>query len=206
MSASITTWVGNGIERANSKTPLVILLHGYGANEVDLPPIMDSITGDMPWIAPRAPIAVGSGAFGWYPMTLPLNPDVATTSTATDRLWAWIDAHVAQDVPLKLVGFSQGGFMASQLLRTRPERITKTAILSGFVSGHQQPADERLRALMPHVFYAVGLHDTMISQAAIDRALGWLDGHTFAECHQLKNLGHSINELELQLLSKYLQN
>ncbi len=206
MSATITSWVGNGIERATAAKPLVILLHGYGANEADLPPIITSIAGDLPWVAPRAPIAVGSGAYGWYPMTLPLNPDAATTATATNRLWEWIDTNVAADVPLMLVGFSQGGFMASQLLRTRPERIAKTAILSGFVSGHEQPADRKLRDQMPHVFYAVGLHDTMISQAAIDRALVWLDGHTFAECHQLKNLGHSINELELQLLSKYLQN
>ena len=206
MSATITTWVGNGHEHATAKKPLVILLHGYGANEVDLPSIMDSIQGDHLWVSPRAPIGVGAGSFGWYPMTLPLNPDVATTALATERLWAWIDSRVAKDVPLKLVGFSKGGFMASQLLRTKPERIVKTAILSGFVSGHQQPADELLRKQIPHVFYAIGLHDTMISQAAIDRALDWLEGHTSPELHQLKNLGHSINELELQLLSKYLQN
>ena len=206
MSATITNWVGNGHEQATAKKPLVILLHGYGANEVDLPSIMDSIQGDHLWVSPRAPIGVGAGSFGWYPMTLPLNPDVATAALATERLWAWIDARVAKDVPLKLIGFSQGGFMASQLLRTRPERIVKTAILSGFVSGHQQPADERLRTLLPHVFYAVGLHDTMISQAAIDRSLVWLEAHTSPELHQIKNLAHSINEIELQLLSKYLQN
>ena len=206
MNALISSWVGNALDRANAKTPLVILLHGYGANEADLPSIMDAIAGNMPWVSPRAPIGVGSGSFGWYPMTLPLNPDAATAALATERLWAWIDANVAQDVPLKLVGFSQGGFMASQLLRSRPERITKTAILSGFVSGHAQPGDKKLLQLLPHVFYAIGLHDTMISQAAIDRALEWLEVHTSPELHQLKNLGHSINELELELLSKYLQN
>ncbi len=206
MNTTIATWVGKGFEHASAKKPLVILLHGYGANEVDLPSIMQSIDGDMPWVSPRAPIGVGSGSFSWYPMTLPLNPDVDTTALATKRLWAWIDSHVAPDVPLKLIGFSQGGFMASQLLRTRPERIAKTAILSGFLSGHEQPADQLLRSQVPHVFYAVGLHDTMISQAAIDRTLVWLEGHASPELHQLKNLGHSINELELQLLSKYLQN
>ena len=206
MSAKITTWVGNGHAHATAKKPLVILLHGYGANEVDLPSILDSLEGEHLWVSPRAPIGVGPGSFGWYPMTLPLNPDVATATLATERLWAWIDAHVATDVSLKLIGFSQGGFMASQLLRARPERISKTAILSGFVSGHEQPADHRLRTLLPHVFYAVGLHDTMISQAAIDRSLVWLEGHTSPELHQLKNLAHSINALELELLSRYLQN
>ena len=31
------------------------------------------------------------------------------------------------------VGFSQGGLMATQLLRTRPGRVAATVVLSGFV-------------------------------------------------------------------------
>ena len=203
MNNAINTWVGNGIGQANPKKPLVILLHGYGAHENDLVSIMDSLP-SMPWVAPRAPITVGQQSFGWFPISLPLNPDVATTALATKRLWAWIDEHVAADIPLILIGFSQGGFMASQLLRTRPERILKTAMLAGFVSGYPQIGDQTLAQTKPHVLYCIGELDRAISEAAIDRVHAWAQACTTGEMHLLKNLAHNINATELKILSTYL--
>jgi pimeloyl-ACP methyl ester carboxylesterase len=37
------------------------------------------------------------------------------------------------------VGFSQGGLMATQLLRTRPERVAAIVVLSGFVQAAPPP-------------------------------------------------------------------
>ena len=51
------------------------------------------------------------------------------------------------------VGFSQGGLMATQLLRTRPGRVAATVVLSGFVQAAPQPADEQLAAERPAVFW-----------------------------------------------------
>lgn len=204
MAEQITTWVGDGIAQSNKSKPLVILLHGYGANENDLPDLMNELPRGLPWVSPRAPITLGGNAFAWFPITLPLNPDAQTTEYATARLWQWIDTHVPATTPLIVIGFSQGGFMASQLLRTRPARIAKTAIVAGFVSGHDQPADHELRQLLPHVFYSRGLNDTVVSEVAVGRIKAWLASHASAEVLEVANLAHGINQQTLKALSNYL--
>lgn len=204
MAEQITTWVGDGIAQSNKSKPLVILLHGYGANEVDLPDIMNDLPRGLPWVSPRAPIALGGNSFAWFPITLPLNPDVQTAEYATARLWQWIDAYVPATTPLIIIGFSQGGFMASQLIRTRPERVAKLAILAGFVSGHDQPADQLLRQRQPHVFYSRGLNDTVVSDVAVGRIKGWLLSHTTPEIQEVPNLGHGISQQTLKALAAYL--
>ena len=203
MAEQITTWVGD-ISQSNKSKPLVILLHGYGANEVDLPDIMNDLPRGLPWVSPRAPISLGKNAFSWFPITLPLNPDAETVDYATERLWAWIDAKVPATTPLILIGFSQGGFMASQLLRTRPARIVKTAILAGFVSSHAQPGDATLNQSQPHVFYCRGLNDTAVSEVAVQRIKEWLRNHAQAEVVEIANLAHGINQTALRALSNYL--
>jgi len=204
MAEQITTWVGDGISQSNKNKPLVIMLHGYGANELDLPDIMNHLPKGLPWVSPRAPIGLGGNSFGWFPITLPLNPDAQTAEHATARVWQWIDANVPATTPLIVIGFSQGGFMASQLIRTRPERIAKLAILAGFVSGHDQPADAQLRVKQPHVFYSRGLNDQVISETAVDRIMNWLEAHTTADIQEVPNLGHGISQLSLKALATYL--
>ena len=85
----------------------------------------------LPWASLRAPVELGHGA-AWLPVTTPGNPAPETVAGATDTIWAWVDAHLSPDTRLVPIGFSHGGLMASQLLRTRPERVVAPVILSGF--------------------------------------------------------------------------
>lgn len=80
------------------------------------------------------------------------------------------------DAPL--VHGSQGGLMASQLLRTRPQRVVAPVILSGFVLGASQPADDRLAESRPPVFWGRGDQDRVIAGPAITRTEAWLPAHT----------------------------
>ena len=120
----------------------LVLFHGYGANEQDL-----------------APLGVAPGGYAWFP---PIALGDRDPARATGAAWQWIDAHMAPDATVAAVGFSQGGLMATQLLRTRPERVAATVVLSGFVQAAPQPADERLAARRPAVFWGRGARDPMI--------------------------------------------
>lgn len=121
--------------------PVVALfLHGYGSNEHDLTGLVAPLGLSLPWASLRAPVELGHGA-AWLPVTTPGNPDPQIVAGATDTIWAWVDAHLSPDTRVVPIGFSQGGLMASQLLRTRPERVVAPVILSGFVLGaHHNPA------------------------------------------------------------------
>ncbi|MEK8225152.1 hypothetical protein NKG05_01970 [Oerskovia sp. M15] len=62
---------------------------------------------------------------------------------------AWLDANVEPGTVVVPVGFSQGGLMVTQLLRTAPERFAAGVVLSGFVLDGPLPGDEALAERRP---------------------------------------------------------
>ncbi|MBJ7432846.1 MAG: dienelactone hydrolase family protein [Microbacteriaceae bacterium] len=204
MNTDITEWVAsNDFDERQPSEPVTLLLHGYGSHEQDLPPILEWLGLSTPWVSPRAPIALPTAGFAWAPITIPGNPDPDDAAVATDGLWRWLDQNVPV-APIVAIGFSQGGFMVSQLLRTRPDRIAKAALLAGFVAGTAQPADPELVATKPTVFWAHGTSDTVIVPEAIERTSEFLHAHTTVIDKSYPGLGHSIDERVLNDLRDYL--
>jgi phospholipase/carboxylesterase len=204
MAAKITEYLGAGLEPSRAAEPIVLLLHGYGSNERDLAELMPYLPRHKRWIAPRGPLPTVQNGFAWAPLSTPGNPDPTEVAHGTNRLWNFIDSVIGTAAPLILIGFSQGGLMATQLLRTRPERIAKTGILAGFVVAADQPADPWLAEHKPRVLYCRGAVDQVISEDAIERTEAWLAAHTIAETHVYPRLGHSVDDRVLADLASYL--
>ena len=114
---------------------MVLFLHGFGADEQDLPGLAPALGLDLPWASLRAPLDVGSGA-AWFAVTTPGSPDPEVVEAATGTIWDWVDANLDPGTRVVPIGFSQGGLMATQLLRTRPERVLAPVVLAGFVLVH----------------------------------------------------------------------
>ena len=104
--------------RPNPDT-IVMLFHGYGSNERDLPGIVEHLGIDAPLVSLRAPLDMGAGAAAWFPLDENLTIAAQPVEDATTIVWQWIDENVAPETRIITIGFSQGGLMASQLLRTR---------------------------------------------------------------------------------------
>ena len=172
----------------------LVLFHGYGANEQDLAPLGPMLAPALPWAALRAPLGVAPGGYAWFPPIALGDRDPART---TDAAWQWIDAHLTPDAKVVAVGFSQGGLMATQLLRTRPERVAATVVLSGFVHAAPQPADEQLAARRPAVFWGRGARDPMIPADAIERTRQWLTAHSTLTERVYPGLAHGIGNQEI---------
>jgi phospholipase/carboxylesterase len=83
--------------------------------------------------------------------------------------------------------------MASELLRTRPERLAATVILGGFVQGAERPADEVLAETLPRVFWGRGSQDTVIAPIALARTQAWLPSHSTLTQRVYPSLGHAIS-------------
>lgn len=193
MSRKIEHWIEGTSAPVRDSGPLVLLLHGYGSNEEDLPGIMTSLPEGLSWLSPRAPMELQPGSYAWTSIKIPGSPDPNEALRATETLWTWIDATVPQGTQLIPIGFSQGGMMATQLLRTRPDRILGTVILAGFNVDAEQAADERLRFELPPVLYCYGQEDQVVSTAAVERLTDWLGSHTSARVVSYRRLGHSID-------------
>lgn len=200
MSLSISKFASNS--STVSTDPVVLFLHGYGADERDLPDLM-SFLPKLDWYSPRAPIDLGGG-FSWYATADLLNPPVADLSENTQVVWNWVDEYIPKEVKLILIGFSQGGLMATQLLRTRPERIAGTVILSGFLAVGELESDAELSGIKPKVIYCRGLEDQRISKEAIARLNTWLQLHTKAITKTYPALGHSVDERVMTDVAEYL--
>lgn len=95
--------------------------------------------------------------------------------------------------------------MATQLLRTRPERVAATVILAGFVLGTKQPADSELAETKPRVIYCRGLNDGVISSDAVARTESWLARCTNATIKTYEGLAHSVDERVMEDISNYLE-
>jgi phospholipase/carboxylesterase len=198
MTSNLAAELGPEWAAARDAAPAVVLfLHGYGSNEQDLAGLAPALGLALPWASLRAPIAMGGGGAAWFTITTPGDPDPEPVAAATAAIWAWIDANLHPDTRVIPIGFSQGGLMATQLLRTRPERVLTTVVLGGFVQRSAQPADEQLATELPAVFWGRGVEDRVIGPAAIARTGAFLPVHTsLVEC-VYPGLAHGISGEEI---------
>ncbi|WP_062292500.1 alpha/beta hydrolase [Demequina phytophila] len=183
---------------------VALFLHGFGSHEHDLAALAGWLPAGLPWASLRAPLETGYGGAAWFP----LSPDGAmeqpAIDDATEAVWAWVDATLAPDATIVPVGFSQGGLMALQLLRTRPDRVLAPVVLAGYVPEGPQPADPSLADSRPAVFWGRGDADPVIWADAVARTRVFLAAHASAETRIYPGLGHSICEEELDDVRGFL--
>jgi phospholipase/carboxylesterase len=118
----------------------IVLLHGRGADEDDLLPLVDALDPDgrLAGLTPRGPLHLPPGGAHWYRVPRVGFPDPETFDETSQTLAHWLDAVPAHTgVPWErtiLGGFSQGAVMslALGLGRGRPSPAAVVA-LSGFV-------------------------------------------------------------------------
>ncbi len=190
--------------RTPATSPVVLLLHGFGSHEHDLAGLAPHLPAGVPWASLRAPLDLPHGGAAWFAITTPGSPDAAPVAAATDAIWAWVDTELGPDAVVAPVGFSQGGLMATQLLRTRPSRVAATVVLGGFVLGHPQPADDTLRTTRPPVFWGRGDLDTVIASHAVERTAAWLPTHSTLTARTYPGLAHGIDAAELADVHTFL--
>ncbi|WP_062311745.1 alpha/beta hydrolase [Demequina rhizosphaerae] len=187
-----------------SSPAVALLLHGFGSHERDLPGLARWLPSGLPWASLRAPLDMGYGGAAWFPLSPDGGMEQAAIEEATDAVWAWVDAHLADDARIVPMGFSQGGLMALQLLRTRPERVVAPVVLAGFVPVDPQPADTLLAEARPAVFWGRGDADPVVWPDAVARTRAFLADHATAETHVYPGLGHSICEEEMDDVRSFL--
>jgi len=118
----------------------LVLLHGRGADEHDLVPLLDALDPDrrLVGVTPGAPLRLAPGGRHWYQLHEIGFPDVPTFAAAVRLVGPWLDGLPAElGVPwerIVLGGFSQGAVMTYALGLGRGQRRPAGLIaLSGFI-------------------------------------------------------------------------
>ncbi|TFD03306.1 phospholipase [Cryobacterium sandaracinum] len=201
-------WSASGADRAGR--PLLLILHGYGSHEGDLFSLAPHLPLHPVIAALRAPLPAGPG-WAWFPIGAagakvnPGSPSADALDAAAAGVLEWLDGLPEQPASVGLLGFSQGGAMALQLLRQAPDRFAFAVQLSGFVGRSKHTGDERLRERRLPVFWGRGTADPVIPQDAVDRTRAWLPEHSTLTERIYEGMGHSISQAELGEIVTFLR-
>jgi phospholipase/carboxylesterase len=192
--------------------PLLVLLHGIGADENDLFPLGRLLDPRLLVVSLRAPHPYSIGRSWFHIDFLPdgrVVPDAAQARAALRDLIDWLLAaptRLGTD-PARtfLLGFSQGAMMALGVLGTAPERLAGVIALSGrYPAGlFETTAAPDAMARVP-VLVAHGRYDDVLpvahGRATRDALAPLLRDFTYEEFP----VAHGIDDDEVRLVATWL--
>ena len=171
----------------------LVLIHGRGANEQDLLPLLDALDPErrLHGYCPRGPLALPPGGAHWYAVPRVGYPDAATFAEGYSALTGFIDS-----IPYPRVavgGFSQGAVMsfAAGLGTGRPRPAALLAF-SGFipeVDGWELDTEQPF----PPIAIGHGTYDPVIPVELAHRSLARLEAAGAAPLYRESPIDHSID-------------
>ena len=201
--APVVLWSKSEESRAGK--PLLVLLHGYGANEQDLLSLADMLPGEFAVASLRAPIVSGPG-YTWFPLTASIDYTLDAVKDAAAYVQDWIDSVKGNHPSVTLLGFSMGMAMATTLLRQRPADFAAVVGLSGFVvDAGPDPSfrDAELDGTLP-MFWGRDQQDPVITPDKVEYTMGWVRKHVKLTKVLYAGMWHGINQQEIGHVSEFL--
>ncbi len=190
----------------------LVLLHGRGADELDLLPLADKLDPErrLAVVAPRAPLSLPPGGHHWYVVRRVGYPDADTFFDSFGRLAEWLDSLPdAIGVPWErtvLGGFSMGAVM-SYALGLGAGRPAPAGILalSGFI-----PSVEGFELDLGHrqgfpVAIGHGAEDPVISVDFAREARRRLEEAGLAVLYREAAMAHTIEPRFVGVLRDWLE-
>ena len=158
------------------RPPLLVLLHGVGADELDLLPVADALDPRLLTVSLRAPYEAEPMGYAWYALdwrTTPPTPRVDQAEASRAALAAFLPELTARTgadpARVFLFGFSQGAAMALAVALTRPDLLRGAVVhsarlLPGLERPERRAAPEALARLDALVLH--GVDDDVIPVAS----------------------------------------
>ena len=186
-------------EKDREDRSLLVVLHGYGSNEADLFQLAPFLPLEPVIASLRAPLVAPFPIDGWswYPIDEPGMPDEAGLHASTAAVLDWLDTLTYTPDSIGLLGFSQGGAMAIELMRAAPDRFAYAVNLSGYAAPGAREGDAALAERRAPVFWGRGTHDDVIPSSAVAHSTEWLPEHTRLVGRVYEGLAHAISQQEL---------
>ena len=115
----------------SSHPPLMVLMHGAGADEKDMIGLWEELPPEFVVVSPRGPFGGGAG-WRWYRKGPTQDADIVTSRKILDLV---VDGAIkrfdADPTEVFIGGFSQGGVMTYEVALHEPGRFRGAVVLSG---------------------------------------------------------------------------
>jgi phospholipase/carboxylesterase len=196
------------LERPAAGEPegLLVLIHGRGADERDLYPLLDRLDPErrLLGVTPRGPLALPPGGAHWYVVHEIGYPDPATFLPTYAALSEWLDGLGFEPEGTVIGGFSQGAVMTYALgLGAGRPRPAALVALSGFMP--TVPGFElELGPPLPPVAIGHGTFDPVISVDWGRRAKETLEAAGAEVLYREYPLPHAVDPRFLDELAPWI--
>lgn len=129
------------LTNSDTPAPLLILVHGYGSNEMDLFSFADELPDSLHIVSIRAPHELGHNSFAWYSINFDADQnkfsDLDEARVSLDKISSFIDDFTENNNidtnNIFLVGFSQGAIL-SYCLSLNTTKVQHVVALSGYLN------------------------------------------------------------------------
>jgi phospholipase/carboxylesterase len=214
MATPLKSWIVPPTPSGPGPMPLLILMHGVGANETGLIGVAKTLDPRFIKLVVRSPLPFGPDAYGWFHVDFTAAGPVhnAVEAEAGRRLLAdfipeAVRDHGADPRRVYLLGFSQGAIMAMSMLLTRPDLVAGAVAWSGRILpeslANRQPGPD------------LGQRDALVIHGTRDQTLPVRHGRASRDAllavplrsvafHEL-DMGHEVNAEEIELTNRWLE-
>lgn len=185
----------------NGKNPLLVMLHGYGSNELDLFSFAQDIPENFYIISFRAPLTIDFGGYAWYEINFMDAQKFNNISQAKQAVNEIVNSvmelskeYLFDLSAVWLCGFSQGCILSYSLALNHGELFKNIICLSGYLDqeiiGNITPKEhyQNLNFYISH-----GIKDAVIPIEWSRKAPEVLKKYGISVSYNEYNSGHGLN-------------
>ncbi len=208
---SLTHLVAQPRQRGAEKPPLLLLLHGVGANEEDLMGLAPFADPRFLVISARAPRRYQGGGFSWF--DIHWNASGFTIATAqAEQSWHAVQqfigeavaAYGADPAQVYLAGFSQGAIISLGATLTSPQLVAGLVVMSGRWMPELGPQTAISAIAEKPILVVHGQHDQVIPIQYGRAIRDFLQTLPVQLTYQEYPMGHEVAMESLQTITAWL--
>ena len=196
-----------------SNPPLLILLHGYGSNELDLFSFADELPDEFLIVSARAPYEIGFGGYAWYAINLDTNnskfSDLEQAQKSLDIIAKFID-DIKQKYNTNLnktfvLGFSQGAILSYALSFQYPNKVQHILALSGYINEDLLPKNLDAKNIKTDYYISHGTVDQVLPVDLARKSTKILNKFGFTYNYSEYPVGHGVPPQNFFSLKKWIE-
>lgn len=208
---SLTHLVAEPRQRDDEKPPLLLLLHGVGANEQDLIGLAPYADPRFLVISARAPRRYQGGGFSWFDIQWRTNGFSVDTNQAAES-WQIVQQFIAEAIEaysidpqrVYLAGFSQGAIISLGATLTAPQLIAGLVVMSGRWMAEIGPQTDIHAVTDKPVLVVHGQYDQVIPIAYGRAIRDFLQTLPVQLTYHEYAMGHEVSMESLRDVSQWL--
>lgn len=197
-----------------AKSPVLILLHGYGSDENDLFSFANELPDELFIISVKAPYRMQPYGNTWYAIHWDdtngkFSDDlqaIKSRETIRDFIDEVIEKYPVDPENINLLGFSQGSILSYAVALSYPEKINNVVALSGYINQGIIKDDFKSRDLSNLEFYCShGSVDQVIPVEWARKTKPFLDSLGVKNSYSEFPVGHGVAPQNFHELNDWLK-